>query len=137
MELSALVSQILPPSLPTPEEVTAHKAKKDAPFSTDALAVLQAKCQELSGAPCSPTMSGHDLIEKIMELQALSTVEVEDKKIVKPSKPQGIGAKILELLKAGTSPKDTLKIIQETFEDCATSMACVYWYKSKINTGIM
>ncbi len=99
---------------------------------------LRKELQAKSGAPCSPKMSMAEIIlalSKVEEVPQLDDVNVVIK--VKPSKPQGIGAKILELLKSGVSPKETLETIQATFEGCKTTMACVYWYKSKINQGLM
>ena len=99
---------------------------------------LRAELKEKSGAPVSPKMT---LAEIILELSKVDEApQLDDANVVikvKPSKPQGIGAKILELLKAGTTPKETLETIQATFEGCKTTMACVYWYKSKINQGLM
>ena len=51
------------------------------------------------------------------------------------AKKVGIGARIIELLRAGSSCKDTLTAIQGEFKGCATSIACVYWYNSKIRCG--
>lgn len=53
---------------------------------------------------------------------------------VKPTKKLGIGKKIVELLKAGDDPKVVLEKIIEEFNS-KTTIACVYWYKSKINKG--
>ena len=99
---------------------------------------LRKELQEKSGAPVSPKMSMASIILALSKVEELP--QTDDANVViktKQTKPQGIGNKILELLKAGTSPKETLEIIQATFEGCKTTMACVYWYKSKINQGLM
>lgn len=101
---------------------------------------LRKELQAKSGAPCSPKMSMASIILKLSELA--SQPQINDANVViktktKATKPMGIGNKILELLKSGVSPKETLETIQATFEGCKTTMACVYWYKSKINQGLM
>lgn len=51
-------------------------------------------------------------------------------KAAKVAKPKGptIGSRAIELLKGGTSAKETLATIQQEFKGCKTSMACIYWY---------
>jgi len=101
---------------------------------------LRKELQAKSGAPCSPKMSMASIILKLNELASQPQINDDANVVIKPktSKPVlGIGVRILKELKAGTSPKDTLQIIQATFEGCKTTMACVYWYKSKINQGLM
>ena len=100
---------------------------------------LRKELQAKSGAPGSPKMSMASIILKLNELASQPQINDDANVVIKTkaTKPQGIGNKILELLKAGTSPKETLEIIQTTFEGCKTTMACVYWYKSKINQGLM
>jgi len=39
-------------------------------------------------------------------------------------------------LKAGRKPAKVLAIIKKKFADCKTTMACVYWYASRINRGM-
>ena len=100
---------------------------------------LRAQLAKASGAPVSPKMSQASIILALSKLK--DQPRTDDANVVikpKTSKPVlGIGARILKELKAGTSPKETLEIIQATFEGCKTTMACVYWYKSKINNGLM
>jgi hypothetical protein len=100
---------------------------------------LRKELQAKSGAPCSPKMSMASIILKLNELASQPQINDDANVVmkVKATKPQGIGNKILELLKSGVSPKETLETIQATFEGCKTTMACVYWYKSKINQGLM
>jgi hypothetical protein len=71
--------------------------------------------------------------DEVVETQEVETptVEVET---VKP-KARGIGKRITELLKAKTPTKTVLEIIKAEFDGCKTTMACVYWYASKINLG--
>jgi len=52
----------------------------------------------------------------------------------KEKKNQGIGKFIIKKLKSGLNPKDVLKEVLNEFHS-NTTMACVYWYKSKINKG--
>ena len=63
-------------------------------------------------------------------------LELETKPIDELSKPKklGIGKEIVKLLKEGKTPKIVLEEILEKFGS-KTTMACVYWYKSKINKG--
>ena len=118
MELAQLVTQVVNPQPQGPS-----------------LKELRAQLTKATGAPVSPKMSQASII------LALDKVA----KGVEPAKPapsakrpvRGIGARILVELKAGTSPQKTLEIIKETFDGCQTTMACVYWYKSKINSGLM
>lgn len=100
---------------------------------------LRKELQAKSGAPCSPKMSMASIILKLNELASQPQINDDANVVIKTkaTKPQGIGNKILELLKSGVSPKETLETIQATFEGCKTTMACVYWYKSKINQGLM
>jgi hypothetical protein len=100
---------------------------------------LRKELQAKSGAPCSPKMSMASIILKLNELASQPQINDDANVVIKTkaTKPQGIGNKILELLKSGVSPKETLETIQATFEGCKTTMACVYWYKSKINNGLM
>jgi hypothetical protein len=100
---------------------------------------LRKELQAKSGAPCSPKMSMASIILKLNELASQPQINDDANVVIKTkaTKPQGIGNKILELLKSGVSPKETLATIQATFEGCKTTMACVYWYKSKINQGLM
>jgi hypothetical protein len=122
MNLATLVSTTTQPvnSVPTIKELRAQLAKA-------------------SGAPVSPKMSQASIILALSKLK--DQPHTDDANVVikpKTSKPVlGIGARILKELKAGTSPKDTLQIIHDNFEGCKTTMACVYWYKSKINNGLM
>lgn len=69
----------------------------------------------------------------------VEVVTVKSPKIVevKVEKPLGIGQVIVKELKAGSKPKEVLELIQQQFEGCKTTMACVYWYKSKINGGYL
>ena len=56
-------------------------------------------------------------------------------KTEKTTKRLGIGARTVELLKAGTSVADTLATLRAEFGETASSMASVYWYSSKIRCG--
>ena len=131
----------------SPEKALA-KAKKAKP-STEAVVVvtelnaLRAELQALSGAPCSPKMTIEQLKAKIEAIKnptpEVEEVEVEvvEKAKVIPAKAQGIGDRCVALLKDGLKPKDVLMTVKLTFPEAKTSMAAVYWYKSKINCGVM
>lgn len=97
---------------------------------------LRAELQALSGAPCSPLMTIEQIKAKIEEAKQPQPTEEVKAKVI-PSKPQGIGAYCVEQLKAGTAPKDVLIGALIKFPTAKTSMACVYWYASKINQGLL
>lgn len=127
----------------------AKKAKASVP-STKAVVVvtelnaLRAELQELSGAPCSPKMTIDQLKAKIEAIKNPQPIEEEVEEVeevekvrVIPSKPQGIGAFCVAQLKEGLSPKQVLANALEKFPSAKTSMACVYWYASKIKQGLL
>lgn len=131
------------------EKIVAQSKKTKAP-STKAIevvseiAALRTTLQELSGAPCSPKMTIEQLKAKIEDLknpqpleEEVEEMEVAEKVHVIPSKPQGIGAFCVAQLKEGQSPKQVLANALEKFPSAKTSMACVYWYASKINQGLL
>lgn len=67
------------------------------------------------------------------EAELVEVAEVQDE-VVKTTKKLGIGKRIVELLKSGIEPKVVLEEILKEFNS-KTTIACVYWYKSKINKG--
>ena len=71
-------------------------------------------------------------IEKVLAVLPKATTEA---KTEKKEKGPTISSRIVEQLKAGVAPKAVLEVIQKEFKNCKTSMACVYWFKSKINCG--
>ena len=71
---------------------------------------------------------------KLVEVAEAQDKVVETVEAEAPKKAKGIGKKIVEYLKAGVEPKDVLVKILEEFKS-KTTIACVYWYKSKINKG--
>jgi hypothetical protein len=108
------------------------------------LNALRSELQALSGAPCSPKMTIDQLKAKIEaiknptpEPEEVEEVEVVEKVKVIPSKPQGIGAFCVAQLKTGLAPKVVLEQALEKFPSAKTSMACVYWYASKIKQGLL
>jgi hypothetical protein len=144
--LSLVVAQtVAPVSAPV-----APKAKRVSPAKLEAKAkakqakvvselnTLRAELKALTGGVVSPLMTVEQIKAKIEELKnPTPEVVVEEKARVIPSKPQGIGAFCIAQLKAGTKPKDVLIQVKEKFPSAQTSMACVYWYASKIKAGIL
>ena len=149
------VSQLVAPVVVAPKgrvvspEKALAKAKKAKP-STEAVVVvtelnaLRAELQELSGAPCSPKMTIEQLKLKIEALknpapepEEVAEPEVVEKARVIPAKAQGIGAFCVAQLKTGLAPKVVLEQALEKFPSAKTSMACVYWYASKIKQGLL
>jgi len=47
-----------------------------------------------------------------------------------------IAATIMQGLRAGKAPKKVLEIVLKKHKDAKTTLACVYWYKSRINRGL-
>jgi hypothetical protein len=119
-------------------------------LNTKTLAELTAIYNASADQPIKKfTCSRDKAIERILNLETIETVStdelVEDggdgfvpaiplEKTVK-TKKLGIGKRITELLKLKTPTKDVLATIKAEFEGCKTTMACVYWYASKINLG--
>ena len=54
----------------------------------------------------------------------------------KVAKPKTIAASIIAGLQAGRAPKDVLAAVLKKHKS-ATTIACVYWYKSRINRGLI
>lgn len=124
--------------------VKAKKAKDTKPSAkatkvVSELTALRAELTKLTGAPCSPNMTIKQLQAKIEEAKApiVEEVEVEAKTRVIPAKPQGIGAFCIAQLKEGIAPKTVLTSALLKFPEAKTSMACVYWYSSKIKAGLL
>ena len=148
------VSQLLNPTLdtqPAGRKVSPAKlltkAKSSVP-SPKALAItaLRLELSTLTGAPVSPMMSVESLTKAIIkaklpeEVEEVEEDEVEEvmtKVRVIPAKSQGIGAHCVSLLKGGMAPKNVLINALITFPEAKTSMACVYWYASKIKQGLL
>lgn len=154
MELSKLVSQVTNPVVVdkvagavkvSPEKALAKNKKAKAKTSTavevvSELQTLRAQLKELTGAPVSPKMTVDNIkaaIAKATEEKAAEAKATQPKEKVIPSKPQGIGNFIVGELKLKTAPKDVLAKVKEKFPSAKTSMACVYWYASKINQGLL
>ena len=78
------------------------------------------------------TTDSSELEDEVVETQEVETPTVE---VSAKPKARGIGKRIVELLKAETPTKTVLETIKTEFEGCKTTMACVYWYASKINLG--
>jgi len=57
-------------------------------------------------------------------------------KTAKP-KAKTIAASIIAGLQAGTSPQDVLKKVLKKHKEAKTTIACVYWYKSRMNRGLI
>ena len=104
---------------------------------------LRLELSALTNAPCSPLMGVESLTKAIAKAKLPQVVEVEveeevaEKVRVIPAKAQGIGAHCVNLLKGGMKPKDVLVNALITFPEAKTSMACVYWYASKIKQGLL
>lgn len=137
-----IVDKVVGAKKVSPEKALANKKKdskkKDAKTSrvVSEITTLRAQLKALSGAPVSPMMTIDQLKAKIEELKNPQPV-VETKERVIPSKPQGIGNFVVTQLKAKVTPKDVLAQVKEKFPSAKTSMACVYWYASKINQGLL
>ena len=120
-------------------ELTAiYNMHTDKPIKKFGCSKMEAVCKVLA------VMEGQDEVETEVvgiedEAQTTETNDelVEDgsevfvpatalEKSVK-TKKMGIGKRIVELLKAGISPKDGLSMIQAEFVGCKTTMACIYW----------
>jgi hypothetical protein len=71
---------------------------------------------------------------KLVEEAEKQEAQVQEVEAQAPSKKKGIGKRIVELLKGGMEPKTVLEEILKEFGS-KTTIACVYWYKSKINKG--
>ena len=149
------VSQLLNPTLDTQPAgrkvspaklLTKAKAKASVP-SAKALEItaLRLELSTLTGAPVSPMMSVESLAKAIakaklpveVEVEVEEEEEVETKVRVIPAKAQGIGAHCVKLLKSGMTPKNVLINALVTFPEAKTSIACVYWYASKIRQGLL
>ena len=52
------------------------------------------------------------------------------------TKEGSIADTTVALLKAGNKPKDVLTMILEKHAGAKTTLACVYWYKTRINKGL-
>ena len=131
----------------SPEKLLAKAKAKPSKKSVEVvteLTALRTELQALSGAPCSPMMTIDQLKAKIEAIknpapeveEAEEEVVVEKVKVI-PAKAQGIGAHCVSLLKGGMKPKDVLLNALITFPEAKTSMACVYWYASKIKQGLL
>ena len=146
------VSQLIAPTVVTP--INARKVKvSNIKVKTPKKAkqppeheVLCAELKALTGAPCSPLMTVEQLKAKIEEVKSIPVIEedveeeaeiIEAKPRTIPAKPQGIGAYCVNLLKGGMKPKEVLINALFIFPEAKTSMACVYWYASKIKQGLL
>jgi hypothetical protein len=121
----------------------AKPTKKPVEVVTE-LSALRTELQALTGAPVSPIMTIEQLKAKIEavknpvpEVEEPEEIEVVEKVRVIPAKAQGIGAYCVAELKAGGKPKDVLASALAKFPEAKTSMACVYWYASKIKQGLL
>lgn len=124
------------------KQAKARSAKPQAPKASKVVSELNAlrtELKALTGAPVSPLMTIEQIKAKIEEVKnpAPEPVEVEPKAKVIPSKPQGIGAYCVSRLKEGAKPKDVLAEVMVKFDNPKTTMACVYWYASKIKAGVL
>lgn len=115
MQLSSLVSQVTAPIVHNPKAKVVKLTDKKAPKSAK---------------PNSP-------IVKVEVKEVITAPVVVKEVVVKAEKPMGIGKIIVQQLKAGQKPKEVLEMIKIGHPDCKTTMACVYWYASKINGGYM
>jgi hypothetical protein len=125
-------------------------------LSTKTLAELTAIYNESADTPIKKfTCSKNKAIERILSIETFETTDVaeleDDEELVEDggdgfvpaiplektvkTKKLGIGKRIVELLKDKTPTKTVLETIKLEFEGCKTTMACVYWYASKINLG--
>lgn len=149
-QLTALVSQVVTPTIVSPKAKKVSPAKLEAKNKKAAskivteLTALRTELQDLSGAPVSPLMTIEQLKTKIEtlknpvpEVEEVEEVEETTKAKVIPAKPQGIGAHCISLLKTGMTPKNVLLNTLITFPEAKTSMACIYWYASKIKAGVL
>ncbi len=48
-----------------------------------------------------------------------------------------IAASIIAGLRAGRTPQKVLEAVQKKHKDCKTTIACVYWYSSRIKRGLI
>lgn len=76
------------------------------------------------------------------QLKAVRKTTEDAMKIMPASKSQAtfakgsIAATIMQGLRAGKAPKKVLEIVLKKHKDAKTTIACVYWYKSRINRGL-
>lgn len=136
---------ITPASTVTPinaRTVKPSKLVKPSKVATQ-IEALRLELSALTGAPCSPLMGVESLTKAIAKAKLPVVEEVEiveettEKVRVIPAKAQGIGAHCVNLLKGGMKPKDVLVNALITFPEAKTSMACIYWYASKIKQGLL
>jgi len=104
-----------------------------ADLNTMNLTALTAVYNALSDKPIKKfSCSREQAVAKIIALQPKAATKAKGEK---KEKGPMIGSRIVELLKAKTSPADVLTAIQKEFKDCKTSIKCVYWYNCKIRSG--
>jgi hypothetical protein len=81
-----------------------------------------------------------------MMSQQLSAVQksTEDAFKIKPAakvqatfEKGSIAATIMQGLRAGKAPKKILETVLKKHEGANTTIACVYWYKSRLNRGLV
>jgi hypothetical protein len=65
--------------------------------------------------------------------KASDTKIVDAKKTAKAG--DTIGKAIIAMIAAGKTNKAIMEHVKAQFPDAATSMGCVYWYRSKIKSG--
>ena len=122
-------------------------------FTPEAHSFMLDACRASTGVPCSPLMTTQELIKEVAcgsvapefteaELNAIKDAEAVALAQATAPTPQaprtkkmGIGKYIVSYLSQGLSPKDVLALIGARFPEAKTSMACVYWYQSKLNTN--
>jgi hypothetical protein len=155
MNVQQLVSPKLEVVPTTAKKVKGGKSTpKPSPLALQ-IEALRLELTSLTNAPCSPLMGVESLTKAIAKaklpppaptLEEIQEDFVDDypgsevkplKTKVIPSKPQGIGAHCVTQLKSGMKPKDVLEDVKSKFPSAKTSMACIYWYQSKISQGLL
>lgn len=100
------------------------------------------KIQEIVEALAAATKQVEELNAMVAQLDARCTaLEAEPAKAEKlakacNTKEGSIADTTVALLKAGNKPKDVLSMILEKHAGAKTTLACVYWYKTRINKGL-
>ena len=106
-----------------------YVAKTNAIPEVDETLELSTAEVELANLVNDEIINDDVIVEEVQE------TKIEDVKVDEKKKSQGIGKRIVQHLKDGKTPKETLELILKEFSS-KTTMACVYWYKSKINKGL-
>ena len=112
-----------------------HVVKTNAIPEVDEILELSTAEVELANFGNDEIINDDVINDDDVIVEEIQETKIEDVKVDEKKKSQGIGKRIVQHLKDGKTPKETLELILKEF-DSKTTMACVYWYKSKINKGL-